>query len=110
MGCKHSHVEFFKKCGECGKTAFPLETKPNYFKLFGIPLAYFIDLEKLEKRFYELTRLLHPDKYQTQSPEELVDATQWSAYLNDAYRTLKSSDERAEYIFDLASFKKDSGK
>jgi len=76
----------------------------NFFELFGIKPSYFLKSEQLEKKFYELSRILHPDKVQTKSIEELTEVTRKSALLNMAFKILKNDDERAHYLFELAHF------
>jgi len=77
----------------------------NYFQLFEISPKYFIDIKELEKKFYELSRKMHPDKFQTKGLDEIKRATESYALLNKAFATLKDPDDRAQYIFGLAQFK-----
>jgi molecular chaperone HscB len=105
MGCEHSETKAFLKCAQCGKIALPEITKPlSYFELFGLTPSYSINFEILQSKFYELSRLLHPDRFQTKSPDDLLRSTHWSAFLNKAFNTLKDPEPRAFYIFDLAKF------
>lgn len=76
----------------------------NYFEVFGIKPNYFISLEQVTKKFYELSRVLHPDKFQTKSVEDILEATRQSAVLNSAFKVLRDDDERAQYLFELAKF------
>jgi molecular chaperone HscB len=105
MVCAHPTSDVFSKCSECGEINLPETTKSfSYFDLFSIKATYFIDLANLQKRFYELSRLLHPDRFQTKSIEALDLSTHWSAVLNKAFNTLKDPEARAYYLFDLAHF------
>jgi molecular chaperone HscB len=82
----------------------------NYFELFEIKPTYFLNLEQVSKKFYELSRVLHPDKFQNKSTEELMEATRQSAVLNSAFKVLKDDDERAHYLFEIAQFNWDQTK
>src|SRR5271163_4584562 len=76
----------------------------NYFELFKIPPAFFLDLDLLQKQFYQLTKTGHPDRFQTQSVDAISLATQQTAILNKAFAILKDPESRAEYLFELANF------
>lgn len=73
----------------------------NYFQLFGLPVVFRIDNDKLEKKYRELQLLLHPDRYATAGDKERRMAAQAASYVNDAYRTLKDECERAAYLLKL---------
>ncbi len=77
-------------------------TRLDAFQIFGMQPCYFVDKDALQKKFYELSKILHPDRFQTKSPQDLEAATYWSAQLNKAYMALKDDDERALYILSLA--------
>ena len=40
-----------------------MDLTQNHFELFGLPVAFYIDAQKLEERYRELQRTLHPDRY-----------------------------------------------
>jgi molecular chaperone HscB len=87
-------------CTGCGKI-LPQRPGTDYFKFFGLPRKLNLDLEDLEKRFYTLSRKLHPDNFHRASPREKLLSLDKSAVLNDAYRTLKEPLTRAEYLLSL---------
>jgi molecular chaperone HscB len=60
-----------------------------------------LDPADLEKRFYSLSRKLHPDNFYRASKEEQESSLEQSARLNDAYRTLRDPFARAEYLLTL---------
>jgi molecular chaperone HscB len=60
-----------------------------------------LDPQKLEAKFYELSRAFHPDFYQTKSPTEQTISLGNAAVLNTAYRTLRDPIHRAEYLLAL---------
>jgi molecular chaperone HscB len=74
----------------------------SYFEVFEIPPALALDLKDLEKRFYALSRKLHPDL--RRNPAERAEAEEATAVLNDAYRTLRDPIRRAEYLLRLEGF------
>ncbi len=76
----------------------------NYFETFDLPKALVIDSRDLEKRFYALSRQLHPDLHSRKSPAERAQAEEATAVLNDAYRTLRDPVARAEYLLKLEGF------
>src|SRR3954462_14290203 len=76
----------------------------DYFQFFGIEPKLVLDTDALQKRFYELSRLLHPDRYSKKSPEEQQYSLDATALLNDAYRVLRDPLQRAEYVLKQAGF------
>jgi len=73
----------------------------TYFTQFSLPLHLRINRAALEKRFYALSRRLHPDRFAAKSAEEQAAALGESSRLNDAYRTLKEPIARTEYLLKL---------
>lgn len=90
--------EYF--CDRCVKVQ-PVSKELDYFTCFGFPRRLSIDQQKLEAKFYELSRAFHPDFYQNKSGEEQTISLGNSAMLNTAYRTLRDPIQRAEYLLDL---------
>jgi molecular chaperone HscB len=82
-------------CGVCKSLQPPGR---DYYGVFEIPRGLDIDVKDLEKRFYALSRQLHPDLFSRKSPEEQGYALEASSILNDAYRTLKDPVARALYV------------
>jgi len=76
----------------------------HYFEFLGLPRNLAIDAGDLEKRFYALSRQLHPDLHSRKSPAERQQAEESTAVLNDAYRTLRDPITRAEYLLKLEGF------
>ncbi len=77
----------------------------TYFESFSLPAKLAIDLAALEKRFYALSRRLHPDRFAARSADEQAAALAESSRLNDAYRTLKDPIARTEYLLKLEGVK-----
>lgn len=76
----------------------------EYYELFGIPRGLNLSLEDLQKRYYDLSRQLHPDRFMRQPEAERQRALDMSSALNDAYRTLKDPVKRAQYLLALEGF------
>src|SRR5947207_8975224 len=83
-------------CSECGKIQ-PVAAGSDYFGFFGLPRKLRIDEQELEKSFYSLSRLFHPDYFMNASAEERQASIERSSMLNDAYRTLRDPVSRAKY-------------
>jgi molecular chaperone HscB len=76
----------------------------DYFEFLDLPRNLAIDAGDLEKRFYALSRQLHPDLHSRKSPAERQQAEESTAVLNDAYRTLRDPIVRAEYLLKIEGF------
>ena len=73
----------------------------TYFELFGLPRHLQLDTAALEKAFYAQSRKLHPDRFAAKPQAEQDAALAASSDLNDAYRTLKDSVGRTQYLLGL---------
>jgi molecular chaperone HscB len=76
----------------------------EYFELLGIPRSLNLSLEVLQKRYYELSRKLHPDRFMQKPEAERQRALDLSSTLNDAYRTLRDPVKRAMYVLAQEGF------
>lgn len=88
-------------CRYCNSLQAPI---PDYFEFFGLERDLAIDLDHLQKQFYSLSRLLHPDRYTRRSEQEKHYSLQASSILNDAYRVLRDPIRRSEYVLKEAGF------
>lgn len=70
----------------------------DYYSFMGLERRLSLDPDDLQKRFYSLSRLVHPDRYLRRTPNEQRFALEATALLNDAYRTLSDPVARAEYF------------
>lgn len=70
----------------------------DYYAFFGVPRQLALEPKELEKRFYALSRQLHPDLFSRKPAREQEYALEASAILNDAYRALKDPVTRALYV------------
>src|SRR5579875_1490972 len=76
----------------------------NFFEFFGIDRKLLLDPDVLQKRFYELSRNWHPDRFSRKSADEQAQALEATAVLNDGYRTLRDPVKRAEYLLTEEGF------
>ncbi|MES2459117.1 MAG: Fe-S protein assembly co-chaperone HscB, partial [Armatimonadota bacterium] len=74
----------------------PLSSTASYFDLLGVSVA--ADDAALTRRFHDLSRIYHPDRWATADAETQTAALDSAALVNDAYRTLKDPFTRAEYL------------
>jgi molecular chaperone HscB len=70
----------------------------DYYRFFDLKRRLRLDPGDLARRYYSLSRMVHPDRFQRGTPNEKRFALDATAILNDAYRTLRDPVSRAEYI------------
>lgn len=75
----------------------------DYFAFFGFEKTLTLDADELQRRYYMLSRQLHPDRYTRATETERNFSLEATSILNDGYRVLRDPVQRAEYIL------KDSG-
>lgn len=73
----------------------------DYFDLFGLPVSYHVDSDKLVQRYRELQQTIHPDKHTTSPDQERRLSLQLTAHVNEAFQTLKNPVLRAKYLLGL---------
>ena len=76
----------------------------DYFTIFGLAPRLNIDEAALQKKLYELSRQFHPDRFADRPESERQFALDFTAMLNDAYRTLRDPVRRAEYLLKREGF------
>jgi molecular chaperone HscB len=82
----------------------------NYFDLYHIPISFHPDPVEIKSKFYELSRLYHPDRFAQTGGHELTHAMQVSAMNNEAYKTFRSPDATMAYILKLHKLLEDEEK
>ena len=87
-------------CPACGKIA-ARQPGATLFDTFGLPASYDVDIPALEKRFRELSLLLHPDRFAQADARERCLSLEQTTALNEAYKTLKDPSRRAFYLLKL---------
>ena len=74
----------------------------DHFARLGFARTYDLDPRQVEKRYFELQRRLHPDRFATRSPRERQLSQAQATSLNDAYETLMDLLRRAVYLLRLS--------
>jgi molecular chaperone HscB len=88
-------------CPSCGAVQ-PPDAAADHFQVLGVERGFALDREALERRYKELTRVLHPDRFARAEPRARRASLARSVQLNEAWRTLKDPVRRAEYLLSLA--------
>ncbi len=73
----------------------------DHFALFGLQPVFALDRARLDARYRELQRVVHPDRFAAASDQERRIAMQQAARLNEAYRVLCDPLARARYLLEL---------
>ena len=73
----------------------------NYFELYGISESFDIDQALVKRKFYELSKLYHPDFYINEPEEKQREILELSTLNNKAYQVLSDPGKRMAYILDL---------
>ena len=76
-------------------------TSSNPFELFGLPPAFSLDKDALEKAYRDIQSQVHPDRFAHAGDAERRASLQWTTRVNEAYRTLKSPVQRACHLLAL---------
>jgi molecular chaperone HscB len=85
-------------CAECGS---PLAAPLDCFAALGLARKLTIDLGALERRYHELSRKLHPDRFASKGPKVRDASLRATATLTRSYRTLRDSVARGLYWLEL---------
>ena len=73
----------------------------SYFAFYDLPEAFLLDEAALKRKYYQLSRELHPDFHAQDTPAEQAEALRLSTLNTDAYRTLADPDQRMAYLLGL---------
>ncbi len=73
----------------------------DYFAALGVERRFALDGAELERRFYQLSRELHPDRFTLQSAETRQLALERMSLVNEAYRVLKNPALRRHHLLEL---------
>jgi molecular chaperone HscB len=85
-------------CAECGAAiAAPIDC----FAALGLPRQLTIDLDALERRYHELSRKIHPDRFASKGPKVRDASLRATATLTRSYRTLRDPVARGLYWLEL---------
>ncbi|XP_075983666.1 iron-sulfur cluster co-chaperone protein HscB-like protein, mitochondrial [Anticarsia gemmatalis] len=87
-------------CGNCKVLQEP-DKKNNYFNIMGVKETYDLDETELAKKYKELQKYLHPDKFANREQKEQEISAQYSSLVNEAYKTLLEPLARGVYMLRL---------
>ena len=73
----------------------------DYFAVFGLPAVFAQDPAELERRYLDLQRSAHPDRYAHLDATERRGAVEAAARINEAYRHLKDPLTRSTHLLAL---------
>jgi molecular chaperone HscB len=85
-------------CAECGS---PLAAPLDCFAAIGLTRKLTIDLDALERRYHELSRKIHPDRFASKGPKVRDASLRATAMLTRSYRTLRDPVARGLYWLEL---------
>jgi molecular chaperone HscB len=80
----------------------PVRAGEDYFAVLEAPRRFSQDTKALERRFFEISRALHPDRFTTAPIEARQASLERMSLLNDAYRTLKDRAALRDYVLEQA--------
>ncbi|XP_037536810.1 iron-sulfur cluster co-chaperone protein HscB [Nematolebias whitei] len=95
-------------CSSC-QTIQPPQERTSYFKIMDCDDTFTLDTQKLQTRYLQLQRSLHPDNFSQKSVKELEYSESQSALVNKAYQTLLKPLSRGLYMLELKGLHLDEG-
>jgi molecular chaperone HscB len=87
-------------CAGCG-TVQPPDNQADAFQVLGVERRYGQDIGDLERRYKNLTKILHPDRWARADARARRSSLERSVQLTHAWRVLRDPIERAEYLLAL---------
>jgi molecular chaperone HscB len=88
-------------CAHCNAIQCPVS---DYYSIFGLDRKLSLDPQALQAKFYQLSRLLHPDRFVRRSELERSYSLDATSLLNAGYRVLRDPAARAEYVLKQEGF------
>jgi len=73
----------------------------SHFELFGLPRAFAVEADALERSYREIQSRVHPDRFAHAGDAERRASLQWTTRVNEAYRILKDPVQRARHLLEL---------
>ncbi len=74
----------------------------NYFELFGLPIGFQVDTQKLRAAFMEIQKASHPDKFAQASADEQEMALEQSSLANKGFTLLNQKESILPYVLELS--------
>ena len=75
----------------------------NLFSLFDLEPIFDLDLEILDRNYFSVQSILHPDRFVMKTEEEKQLAQIKAAEINQAYKNLKHPLKRAEILLSIVN-------
>ena len=73
----------------------------SHFELFGLPLAFTLDVEQLDAVYRDIQARVHPDRFAHAGDAERRASMQMTTRVNEAYRALRDPLRRAIHLLEL---------
>ena len=73
----------------------------DHFARLALDTTFDVDTADLDRRYFDLQRCLHPDRFATCTARERALSQLQATTLNDAYETIKDPLSRADYLAGL---------
>ncbi|MGQ0544282.1 MAG: Fe-S protein assembly co-chaperone HscB [Betaproteobacteria bacterium] len=73
----------------------------SHFDLFGLPPAFSLETDALEKAYREIQSRVHPDRFAHAGDAERRASLQWTTRVNEAFQMLKNPVTRAKHLLEL---------
>lgn len=73
----------------------------SHFELFGLPVAFALDAERLEMAYREIQSRVHPDRFAHAGDAERRASLQWTTRVNEAFQALRNPVARAKHLLEL---------
>ncbi|XP_008283614.1 iron-sulfur cluster co-chaperone protein HscB [Stegastes partitus] len=112
LNCWNCSQLFDKKptffCMSC-KVVQPPEEGTSFFQIMDCDCTFTLDTQKLQKRYLQLQRSLHPDNFSQKSAKEQEYSESQSALVNKAYKTLLKPLSRGLYMLELQGMQLEEG-
>ncbi len=70
----------------------------NPFEIFSLKPQFRIDKQKLDEKYFEIQKKVHPDRFASASETEKRVAQQWATLINDAYQKLSDPIQRGKVL------------
>ena len=87
-------------CATCGAVQPP--GNADHFSRLGLARGFDLDRALVERRYFDLQRRLHPDRFATRTAREKALSQAQAVSLNEAFETLTDPLRRAVYLLHLA--------
>ncbi|XP_061585841.1 iron-sulfur cluster co-chaperone protein HscB [Cololabis saira] len=95
-------------CSSC-EAVQPPEEETSFFTIMDCDYTFTVDTHKLQTRYLQLQRSLHPDNFSQRSAKEQEYSESQSALVNKAYRTLLKPLSRGLYMLELEGMRLEEG-